>query len=97
MAQMRIDLDGVPLDDEDGRTTALFRFRTTAGLVLSLPESVDVTVPLADLDEASLDLLTGSLSVRFAEPAARRHPWLGRARRLTGTWTDRTLLTRAPK
>jgi hypothetical protein len=97
MAQMRIDLDGVPLDDEDGRTTALFRFRTTAGLVLALPESVDVTVPLADLAEASLDLLTGSVIVRFAEAAAPRHRWLGRARRLAGTWTDRTLLTRAPR
>src|SRR5262245_51140109 len=55
-APIRIDLDGVPLDDEDGRTTAIFRFRTTAGLVLALPESVDVTVPFTDLAEASLDL-----------------------------------------
>ena len=51
---IRIDLDGVPLDDEDGRTTAIFRFRTTQGLLLLLPESVEVTVPFSDLDEASL-------------------------------------------
>jgi hypothetical protein len=97
MGQMRIDLDGVPLDDEDGRTTALFRFRTTAGLVLSLPESVDVTVPFEDLAEASLDLLAGKVVVRWHEQAVARHRWLGRARKLVGSWTDRTLLTRAPR
>jgi hypothetical protein len=94
---IRIDLDGVPLDDEDGRTTAIFRYRTTAGLVLSLPESVDVTVPFADLAEASLDLMNGVVHVRFDDAASRRHPWLGRARRLVGTWTDRQLLTRPPR
>jgi len=97
MPHMRIDLDGVPLDDEDGRTTAMFRFRTTQGLVLALPESVDVTVPFPDLAEASLDLLSGRVTVRFADEAAGRHKWLGRARTLTGTWTDRTLLTAPPR
>jgi hypothetical protein len=94
---IRIDLDGVPLDDEDGRTTAIFRFRTTSGLVLALPESVDVTIPFGDLAEASLDLLSGLIRIRFADEAARRHAWLGRARRLTGAWTDRRLLTAPPR
>jgi hypothetical protein len=94
---IRIDLDGVPLDDEDGRTTAIFRFRTTAGLVLALPESVDVTVPFGDLVEASLDLAGGTLKLRFSEEAARRQRWLGRARRLIGVWTDRTLLREPPR
>ena len=94
--KMRIDLDGVPLDDEDGRTTALFRFRTTQGLVLALPESVDVTVPFADLAEAVLDLASAEVRVRFTDEAARRHAWLGRARKLACTWTDRQLLTRPP-
>jgi hypothetical protein len=94
--RMRIDLDGVPLDDEDGRTTAIFRYRTTAGLVLSLPESADVRVPLIDLAEAALDLVTGEVRLRFTDEAAPRHPWLGRARRLVGLWTDRALLTAPP-
>lgn len=96
-AKMRIDLDGVPLDDEDGRTTALFRFRTTQGLQLALPESVDVLVPFSDVASASLDLLTGQVQIRLVPDAAHRHPWLGRARTLTGTWTDRTLLTAPPR
>jgi hypothetical protein len=93
---IRIDLSGVPLDDEDGRTTAIFRYRTTAGLLLALPESVDVLVPFADLVEASLDLASGMVRLRFADDAAARHAWLGRARRLIGVWTDRQLLTRPP-
>ncbi len=97
MAQMRIDLDGVPLDDEDGRTTAIFRFRTTAGLVLSLPESVDVTVPFSDLATATLDLLGGKVTIRLTDEAGHRHRWLGRARTLVGVWTDRQLLTAPPR
>ncbi len=97
MAKMRIDLDGVPLDDEDGRTTALFRFRTTRGLQLALPESVDVLVPWSDIAAASLDLVSGRIVVELVPDAPKRHPWLGRARTLAGTWTDRTLLTEAPR
>jgi hypothetical protein len=93
---MRIDLDGVPLDDEDGRTTAIFRYRTTAGLLLALPESVEVTVPFADLVEASLDLLSGQVRVRLVPDAGRRHRWLGAARTLTGVWTDRRVLSAPP-
>ena len=94
---IRIDLDGVPLDDEDGRTTALFRFRTTSGVLLSLPESGDVTVPFSDLAEASLDLATGQVRLRFTDEAGPRHRWLGRARTLLGTWIDRRVLTEPPK
>ena len=96
LSPIRIDLDGVPLDDEDGRTTAIFRYRTTAGLLLALPESVYVIVPFGDLVEASLDLATGTVKLRFSDEAARRHRWLGRARRLIGVWTDRQVLTAAP-
>jgi hypothetical protein len=97
MARMRFDLDGIPLDDEEGRTTAFLRFRTTAGLVVGLPESVDVTVPWGDLAEASADLVRGRVVVRFSDEGGARHAWLGRARSLTGRWIDREVLTEAPK
>ena len=97
MARLRFDLDGIPLDDEQGRTTAILRFRTTAGLVLALPESVDVTVPWADVVEASVDLSRGRVTVRFVDGAAARHRWLGGARTLAGTWTDRQLLEAPPR
>ena len=97
MARLRFDLDGIPLDDEEGRTTAILRFRTTAGLVLALPESVDVTVPWGDLDEASVDLQRGRVTVRFAEAARARYRWLGAARVLCGAWTDRQVLEAPPR
>ena len=94
---MRIDLSGVPLDDEEGRTTAIFRYRTTRGIVLSLPESVDVTVPFADVAAATLDLASGRVSIALVADAGARHPWLGRARILVGIWTDRQLLVEPPR
>jgi hypothetical protein len=94
--RLRIDLDGIPLDDEDGRTTAILRFRTTQGLVLGLPESVDVTLPWTDVAEASIDLLWGRVRVKLRQGAGTRHPWLGAATVLTGQWTDREILDRAP-
>jgi hypothetical protein len=97
MARLRFDLDGIPLDDEDGRTTAILRFRTTAGLVLALPESVDVTVPWGDLDEAVVDLVRARVTVRFAEAARARYRWLGAARVLVGSWADRELLEAPPR
>jgi len=97
MARLRFDLDGIPLDDEEGRTTAILRFRTTAGLVLALPESVDVTVPWADLAEASVDLSRGRVTVRFADAARARYRWLGAARVLSGAWTDRQVLEAPPR
>lgn len=97
MARLRFDLDGIPLDDEEGRTTAILRFRTTVGLVLALPESVDVTVPWADLDDASVDLSRGRITVRFADTARARYRWLGAARVLSGAWTDRQVLEAPPR
>jgi hypothetical protein len=94
---MRFDLDGIPLDDEDGRTTAILRFRTTRGLVLALPESVDVTVPWSDIDAAQVDLARGRIELRIAEQARARHSWLGAARVLSGIWTDRELLEAPPR
>jgi hypothetical protein len=96
MARLRFDLDGIPLDDEEGRTTAILRFRTISGIVLALPESVDVTVPFSDLASAAVDLVRGRIVLTFIEDAVVRHRWLGGARVLTGTWTDRQELTRAP-
>jgi len=97
MARLRFDLDGIPLDDEEGRTTAILRFRTTTGLVLALPESVDVTVPWGDLAEASVDLSRGRVTVRFADAARARYRWLGAARVLSGAWTDRAVLEAPPR
>jgi hypothetical protein len=96
MAHLRIDLDGIPLNDEDGRTTAILRFRTTRGLVLGLPESVDVTIPWSDVEEARVDLARARVIVRFVPDAGRRHSWLGSSRVLSGAWTDRELLETAP-
>jgi hypothetical protein len=96
MARLRFDLDGIPLDDEDGRTTAILRFRTTAGLVLALPESVDVTVPWADVAEALVDLASGRVSIRFVDGAGARYRWLGAARVLRGAWIDREQLDTPP-
>ena len=97
MPRMRFDLDGIPLDDEDGRTTAILRFRTTAGLVLALPESVDVTVPWADIASARIDLERGRVEVHLKPGAGRTHRWLGAAQVLTGTWTDRHELEAPPR
>ena len=97
MPRLRFDLDGIPLDDEEGRTTAILRFRTKAGLVLALPESVDVTVPWGDLAEASVDLQRGRIVVRFADAARARYRWLGAAQVLSGAWTDRGELEAPPR
>jgi hypothetical protein len=93
---MRIDLDGVPLADANGRVTCLFRYRTIDGLVLRLPESVDVTVPWADVAEASLDLGSGHMRIRFHGGASRTAPFLIGIEQLTGEWTDRALLRGVP-
>jgi hypothetical protein len=93
---LRIDLDGIPLDDEDGRTTAILRFRTTKGVVLALPESVDVTVPWADIEAAAIDLVRGRITLRLTHEARGKHRWLGASRVLSGKWTDRELLSEVP-
>jgi hypothetical protein len=97
MARLRFDLDGIPLDDEDGRTTAILRFRTTAGLVLALPESVDVTIPWSDIAAAAVDLVAGTVTLRFVAGAGARYRWLGAAQVLRGPWMDREQLETAPR
>jgi hypothetical protein len=98
MTRPRIDLDGVSLSD--ARTTAgpsmvlaLFRYRTTEGLVLVLPESADLLVPWANVEETALDLRHGTLVVRFTKAYAESQNWLRGATTLTGTWTDRLLMS----
>src|SRR5258706_15159708 len=93
---LRIDLDGIPLDDEDGHTCAIMRFRTTRGMVLALPESVEVTVPWGDFERADIDLVRGRVTLAIAHEARQRHRWLGASRVLCGKWTDREELTAPP-
>ena len=97
MSRLRFDLDGIPLDDEQGRTTVILRFRTVVGVVLALPESVDVTVPWSDIAEASIDLCRGGVTLRLVPDAGARHAWLGAARTLRGKWTDRALIEAVPR
>jgi hypothetical protein len=97
MERLRIDLDGVPLADERGRVTAIFRYRMRDGLLLNLPESIDVLVPWASLARSDLDLRTGSVRLEFTEEGRRAHRWLSGARVLAGEWTDRGELTEVPK
>jgi hypothetical protein len=87
----RIDLDGVTLHDADNpyMPLAVFRYRTTQGLVLLVPESADVTVPFSDVEEASLDLVKGELRVRLSAAYLQRESWVRGARVLVGDWLDR--------
>ena len=96
MERMRIDLDGVPLKDPNGRVLCIFRFRTLEGLVFALPESVDVTVPWAAIERAVLDLASGSISILFRAGAGQRPGWLGEYNIVEGQWTDRALLVEPP-
>jgi len=93
-ARPRIDLDGVPLSDpaRDGNALAIFRRRTTAGLVLLIPESADITVPWESIERADVDLAAGRLAVRFVAAYAARQNWLRGARELVGEWTDRVVM-----
>ncbi len=93
----RIDLDGVTLSDPDGpaAAVALFRHRTVEGLLLSMPESADIVVAWDDIESADLSLVTGKLTVRFAEAYAAKANWLGGVRTLEGRWTDRLKIRRA--
>jgi hypothetical protein len=96
MPRMRIDLEGVPLKSPQGRVLCMFRFRTTDGIVLAIPESVDVTVPWAAIAEASLDLISGRIRIAFHADAPARPRWLGEVNAVEGEWTDRTLLAEPP-
>jgi len=93
-ARPRIDLDGVTLTDpaKDGGALAVFRRRTTAGVVLLIPESADLTVPWEDVEAAEVDLVAGRLSLRFTAGYAAHQNWLRGARELVGAWTDRLVL-----
>ena len=90
----RIDLDGVALADERDphMVVAVFRYRTTDGLVLLQPESVDVLVPWNVVLETALDLKTGVLTVALDAAYVARQNWLRGASRLVGRWTDRFLM-----
>lgn len=90
----RIDLDGVTLTDVENpyMPIAVFRHRTTAGLVLLVPESADVLVPFEHIEEATLDLASGELRIGFSAELVAREPWLRGARRVSGEWLDRVRL-----
>ena len=92
----RIDLDGVSLADESApqMVVAIFRYRTVEGLVLLVPESADVLVPWENVEQASVDLASGRVTVQLAAAYVARQSWLRGARTLVGTWTDRILYDR---
>ncbi len=97
MQRMRIDLDGVPLRSPEGRVLCMFRFRTTEGLVLAIPESVDVTVPWSAIKESILDLFAGQIRISFHSNVESRPRWLGEVSTVEGEWTDRQLLLEPPQ
>jgi|SRR5688572_20526837 len=87
----RIDLDGVPLTDENNpyMPLCIFRHRTTEGLVLLIPESAEVLVKWDDVQEAAIDLATGTVRLRFKQPYAAAQNWLRGADTVVGYWLDR--------
>jgi hypothetical protein len=93
----RIDLDGVSLVDEttSPMVLAVFRYRTAEGIVLLVPESADVLVPYAEVEAATLDLVLGTVRIVFRADYVERQSWLRGARALTGTWTDRFVMSGA--
>jgi hypothetical protein len=90
----RIDLDGVSLADERNphMAVAIFRHRTTEGLVLLIPESAELTVPWSAVEAAELDLKSGALRIRLAPTYVASRNWLRGAVQLVGTWTDRFVM-----
>lgn len=95
-ARPRIDLDGVSLVDEKRppMVVAIFRYRTSEGLVLLVPESADVLVPWAHVESAGVDLASGELHIGLRADYVERETWLRGARSLVGTWTDRFVMSR---
>ncbi len=91
----RIDLDGVALVDERNphMVVAVFRYRTTEGLILLVPESTDVLVPWARVESAILDLARGKVEVRLDPAYVATQNWLRGARVLGGIWLDRHTMT----
>ncbi len=94
--RFRLDLDGVEMKDGNGRVVCILRWRTLKGLVLRLPESVDVVVPFRLLSEAVLDLAGGVVRLRFQPEARKELSWLQSWTELNGEWTDREELTGPP-
>jgi hypothetical protein len=91
----RIDLDGVALVDADkpgGNVLAVFRLRTSQGLLLLMPESGEMLVPWSAVAGAELDLAAGLLRVRLVREYAEREAWARGAERLVGRWLDRVTL-----
>src|SRR5262245_27815634 len=95
-ARPRIDRDGVALVDErnPAMVVAIFRYRTTEGLILLIPESAEVLVPWAHVVETALDLRSGELRVALAPTYVAEQQWLRGAERLVGRWTDRFVMSR---
>ena len=95
MSRPRIDLDGVALhaDGNPHMVVAIFRYRTTDGLVLLIPESADVVVPWPKVKRASLDLASGDVAVELDEAYVRGENWLRGATKLVGKWMDRYVKT----
>ena len=87
----RIDLDGVPLTAENDpyMPLCIFRHRTTEGLVLLIPESAEVLVKWADVEDALIDLPTGTVRVRFKAQYVAAQNWLRGAETVIGYWLDR--------
>jgi hypothetical protein len=97
MTRPRIDLDGVSLVDVTSppMVIAIVRYRTVEGLVLLVPESADVLVPWEHVEEATVDLKAGRVTIAFAPAYVERQSWLRGARRLEGAWIDRLVMSHA--
>jgi hypothetical protein len=88
----RIDLDGVALVDPErpgSNVIAVFRHRTTEGLVILMPESGELVVPWAVVQSAALDLASGALRIDLDPRYTAQEVWLRGAKSLTGRWLDR--------
>jgi hypothetical protein len=72
---------------------AIFRYRTSEGIALLVPESADVLVLFEHLEAATLDLVAGSVRIVFRAPYVEHQSWLRGARVLTGTWKDRFVMS----
>jgi hypothetical protein len=90
----RIDLDGVDLHDprNDKMALAVFRYRTTQGLILLVPESAEVLVEWKNIRGARVDLQTGNVAIDLDESYVAGENWLRGATTLVGKWIDRFTL-----
>ena len=98
VSRPRIDLDGVDLNDPANphMLIAIFRYRTTDGLLLLIPESADVLVPWSAVQESTLDLASGAVRLRFDPAYVAKQNWLRGATTLVGRWTDRFTMGAPP-